>query len=76
MTTRENVEDKGRRYLAEARLTVTKVDGDVVLAECRGAGQVHQCGHQPRRGWHCSCPARGICSHLTALQLVTVRRQR
>lgn len=68
---RENAACKGRRYLLEGRLIVTAVDAMGIEASCRGAGEVHQLGY--RRGrWWCSCPARGTCSHLTALQLVTV----
>lgn len=73
--TRETVEAKGRRYLAEARLTVTAVDGDLVAATCRGQGEQYDLGHDPARGWHCDCPARRSCAHLTALQTVTVRRR-
>lgn len=77
MTTRENVEAKARRYLGEGRLTVLRVDGDLVEAECRGAGEVHRLGHHPRSrdGWWCTCPARGRCCHLAALQSVTVIRR-
>lgn len=70
---REGVEAKGRRYLAEGRLTVRRVDetGGVVEADCRGAGAVYALGHD-ERGWFCNCPALGRCAHLAALELVTV----
>ena len=75
--TRENVEAKGRRYVVEARLLVTKVDGDTVTAECRGSGEVYELGHGPGRGWYCTCPVRSDrCAHLAALRLVAVRRKR
>ena len=70
---REGADTKGRRYLAEGRLTVTRVEGDRVHAECKGQGAVHRLGHDAR-GWWCSCPARTTCSHLVALQLVVVER--
>lgn len=73
--TREDAATRGRRYLVEGRLTVTLVHGDVVEAQCRGSGEVHELGHKPGRGWWCTCPARGRCSHLQALTLVTVRRK-
>ncbi len=76
MTARESVEAKARRYVVEGRLVVTKVDGDLVTAQCRGSGEVYELGHQPGRGWFCSCDSRRGCSHLVALQLVTVRRTR
>jgi hypothetical protein len=74
--TRETIADKARRYLCEGRIVVTAVDGDHVTAACRGNGEVYQLGHEPGRGWHCSCPVRtDRCAHLQALQLVAVRRQ-
>jgi uncharacterized Zn finger protein len=72
--TRENVNAKGARYLAEGRLIVTRVSGDRVSASCRGDGEVYELGHELARGWHCDCPARGDCCHLVALRLVTARR--
>jgi hypothetical protein len=75
--TRETVQAKAARYLAEARLTVTEVDGDHVSAACRGDGEVYRLGHRPGRGWYCSCAARtDQCAHLTALRLVVVRTPR
>jgi uncharacterized Zn finger protein len=72
--TRETTAAKARRYLVEQRLTVTRVDGDVADAVVQGDTGEHRVGHDPARGWHCSCPARGHCSHVAALKLVTVRR--
>jgi hypothetical protein len=73
--TRETVDQKARRYLGEGRLTVTHVDGDFVTATCRGDGEVYELGHEPGRGWICSCPVRSDrCCHLDALRRVTVRR--
>ena len=69
---RENKQDKGSRYLVEGRLTVTKVDGDRVVAECRGQGAVYELGFENGH-WSCSCPARRDCAHLSALWRVTVR---
>jgi len=73
--TRETVAAKAARYLAEGRLIITAVDGDHVAACCRGDGEVHRLGHDPGRGWWCSCPVRtDRCAHLIALRSVTVRR--
>ena len=72
--TRETAAAKARRYLGEGRLTITEVHGDHVAALCRGDGQVYQLGHDPDRGWWCSCLGRtDQCCHLAALRLVTVR---
>jgi uncharacterized Zn finger protein len=68
----ESIGVKGRRYLTEGRLNVTYVDAEVIRATCRGGGSVYRLGFD--RDWHCNCPARGLCSHLIALQAVTVRQ--
>ena len=71
--TRENKADKGSRMLVQGRLTVTKVDGDRVVAECKGdSGEVYELGFDNGH-WFCSCLARTDCSHLSALWRVTVR---
>lgn len=72
---RESAAAKGRRYLAEGRLTVEHVGDGLVVASCRGdSGDVYALGYDPKRQqWHCTCPALRRCSHLVALQLVTVR---
>jgi hypothetical protein len=69
---RENARAKGARYLAEHRLTVFYVDSDRIAAECRGGGAIYDLGWTGER-WRCDCPALGMCSHLYALQAVTVR---
>jgi hypothetical protein len=72
--TRESVQAKAARYLAEARLTITFVDGDRVLGHCRGDGELYEVGHDPGQGWTCTCPARtDQCCHLIALRRVTIR---
>lgn len=66
---RENAATKGRRYVVEGRLTVTLLHGRRIRATCRGGGAVYRLGHD-RAEWWCECPARGLCAHLVALQLV------
>ena len=65
--------EKAAGYLAEGRLTVTSSDGQEVTAVCVGRSGRYQLGFNLDRRWWCTCPARRQCSHLTALQLVTVR---
>ncbi len=67
---RENAQDKARRYLAEGRLIVRRVDGPYVLAYVRGDGVLHRVETHAEIGT-CTCPARGRCSHLYAVGLVT-----
>jgi uncharacterized Zn finger protein len=69
---RENAEMKGRRYLIEGRLLVHAVTETTILATVRGSGEFYRLGYSPE-GWWCECPALGRCSHLVALQAVTVR---
>jgi hypothetical protein len=73
MTARETIAGKAARYLAEGRVTVTRVDGDLADAVVRGDSGEHHVSHDPA-GWHYSCPAYGRCSHVEALRLVTVSR--
>lgn len=71
---RNDARHKAIRLLVSGRLRVVKVDGDVVVAECRGdSGQVYHLGHDPKRAphWRCTCEARTACSHLHALWAVT-----
>lgn len=70
---RENAQDKGRRYLSESRLRVVYVKpGDPrIRATCRGDGETYKLGFDPVRSWWCECPAKTReCSHLVALRLV------
>ena len=69
---RESVHVKGRRLLAEGRLDIRAVDGRTIAARIRGdAGEVYCLGYS--RDWYCTCPAATRCSHLVALQLVTLK---
>jgi uncharacterized Zn finger protein len=70
---REDAATKGRRLLTEARLTVEHIDARTIMASCRGdSGAIYHVRYNGA-AWACSCPAFGRCSHLIALQLVTVR---
>jgi uncharacterized Zn finger protein len=71
---RENVQVKAGRLLLTGRLRVLRVEGNLIVAECRGdSGEVYKLGHEPwaRMPWRCTCPARTVCSHLHALWAVT-----
>jgi hypothetical protein len=52
---RKNAETKGRRYVAEGRLLVERVDEHGIRASCRGGGGVSALGHDGV-AWFCSCP--------------------
>lgn len=74
---RENAHDKGKRLLGEGRLKVDAVSGDghrfPIVATCKGdSGTRYSLGYdRQEKEWRCTCPARGKCAHLWALQLVT-----
>ena len=69
---RENAAAKARRLLAEGRVIVTRVDGREVDAIVRGdSAEFYSVTHRPG-SWACDCAALGRCSHIAALQLVTI----
>jgi uncharacterized Zn finger protein len=70
---RENVRDKAKRLLVSGRLRVIKVDGNLIVAECRGdSGEIYKLGYDPKKQqYRCTCPSRGPCSHEYALWAVT-----
>lgn len=76
---RETAQDKARRMLVEGRLIVREAGRPDkkgrITAECRGdSGDVYLLGYDPKKNeWRCTCPGRGDCSHLKALQLVCVK---
>jgi uncharacterized Zn finger protein len=68
---RENFYDKGTRLLAEARVTIDTPTRKIT-ATVRGTDRYHSVTWDPSHGWHCTCPALTTCSHLSAVQRVTV----
>jgi hypothetical protein len=77
---RESADDKARRYIAEGRLEVVRLDPDrgLIHARCRGTDELYDLGFDPGdMVWRCTCEAsvkfHRRCSHLRALQLVTTR---
>jgi hypothetical protein len=76
--TRETLDAKALRYIREGRLRVVLVDAERIEARVRGSEAEHSVGYE-RGGWWCDCEAHRFgrrCSHLAALQLVTVRPAR
>lgn len=69
---KETVAAKAGRYLAEGRVIVRALDeaAGIVSADVRGGGAVYTVARTRDTGWVCTCPARGTCCHLTAVQLV------
>jgi uncharacterized Zn finger protein len=71
----ESIEAKAVRLLAEQRVHVTRVEGATVEATVHGDHGRYEAGFDSVRGWYCSCPALGACSHLRAVILVTTPRR-
>jgi uncharacterized Zn finger protein len=70
---RENAEAKARRYLAEGRLQVERVEHDLVLVHCLGdeGDRYSVRWDSERKLWRCNCPAFGPrCAHVLALARV------
>lgn len=78
---RTSIEAKALRILLERRLTILHCKGNRIFAEVRGTDRLHHCGYgNTERSavatpvWWCDCEVRGDrCSHLAALQHVTIR---
>lgn len=73
---RENAAAKARRLLVEARVRILSANEDNghVSAEVRGdTARVYAVDYEAGEGgWSCTCPARGACAHLQAVQLIFV----
>lgn len=69
---RNDKRHKALRLLTSGRLRVLRVEGELIVAECRGdSGAVYKLGHDPKKNqWRCTCPAKTDCSHLCALWAV------
>jgi uncharacterized Zn finger protein len=71
MTITEAVTDKARRLLADGAVFIRLVQPEIVRASVRGDHGIHTIELERGRWW-CTCEARGDCSHLVAVRLVTV----
>jgi uncharacterized Zn finger protein len=74
---RESAHVKARRLLIEGRLRVLSASEDdgYVEAEVRGdSARVYVVNYDG--SWRCDCATIGVCSHIKAVQLVTVCQPR
>lgn len=72
---RRDAAAKAAHLLTSGAVTVVFCHGDHVHIAVQGRTGTRYCGHDPQRGWWCSCPAgTGECSHVRAAMLVTSRR--
>jgi uncharacterized Zn finger protein len=73
---RETARARGRRLLAEGRLTILEARQGYVAALCKGdTGEIYEVVFDRDR-WSCSCVARTQCGHMYAAQLCTAPRWR
>jgi uncharacterized Zn finger protein len=69
---REDARGKARRLLAEGRVTLRRIGPDAIVAHVRGdSAKVYAVCWDPS-GWFCPCDAAGRCSHILAVQLITL----
>lgn len=73
VASRENMRAKALRLLLEGRVTVLSVSRNPgrVFAEVRGDRGVYHCGFR-HEDWWCHCDNLRTCSHILALQMVTL----
>ena len=71
---REDAAAKGRRLLTEARIRVIDANehDNTYAFEVRGDHAALYAVTYDADGWACTCPTRGLCSHLVAAMLVVV----
>lgn len=69
---REDAAAKARRLLAEGRVTVRTITTDQIVAEVRGDSARAYSTRWDPGGWHCDCDALSRCSHVRAVQLITL----
>ncbi len=71
----ESATTKAKRYLAEGRVIVSRVEPGRVDATVRGDAALWRVTYR-HGGWNCPCPARSRCAHLLALGLITAPDRR
>jgi uncharacterized Zn finger protein len=69
--TGETVDGKARRLLALGAVTVVMASVDRTVAHVRGDSGVYDVEWDRDRGWSCTCPNFGDCSHRRAVRLCT-----
>lgn len=68
----ETTLEKSARLVASGRVTIRRVETNLISAAVRGdSAHVYITGWDPA-GWFCSCPAQRRCSHIRAVQLVVL----
>jgi uncharacterized Zn finger protein len=69
---REDASEKARRLLSSGRVTVVSVEEQQIVAIVRGdSAELYSVRWRPG-SWSCTCQALSRCSHVRAVQLVTL----
>ena len=70
---REQAQSKAARLVGAGRVTLRRLEQDLIVAKVRGdSARIYSTGWEPS-GWWCTCPASmQRCSHVRAVQLVTL----
>jgi uncharacterized Zn finger protein len=69
---RETVAAKAARLAGSGRVTLRRLDENLIVASVRGdSARVYDVEWNPD-GWWCTCPAMRRCSHIRAVQLVVL----
>jgi hypothetical protein len=68
---RENSAEKARKWIRQGAVAIVRVDRGYVLGAVRDPAGVRTV-KMVAGFWSCTCEARGPCSHVKAVQLVTV----
>lgn len=73
MSPRETADTKARRLLTSGAVTLMAVSPPRIIAHVTGDHDRYQVAWTPVVGWVCECPdLQRRCSHLQAVQLVTL----
>jgi len=69
---REDADTKARRLVAADQVQVLFADEHRIVARVRGDHGIYDL-EWDRGDWSCTCAARGACSHIEAVHLVTLQ---
>ena len=71
---RESIDQKAIRYLAESRVTISRIDGTSIDATVLGTKtRPYVVTYRAESGWRCSCLAPGSrCAHTVAISTLVL----
>lgn len=69
---RETAQVKAVRLVGSGRVTVRRIEPDLIVAVVRGDSAREYGVSWAPSGWACTCPALSRCSHVRAVMLVVL----